>query len=114
MSTTTVSLPQRLTEIWSDEPTLYGRLATVDHKKIGKRYLATAFIFLVVGGVEALVMRAQLAAPDMDVLSSEAYNQFMSMHGTTMIFWYASPILAASAITWCRCSSARERWRSRA
>ncbi|MBN1237924.1 MAG: cytochrome c oxidase subunit I [Gammaproteobacteria bacterium] len=91
---TAVSLTQRLESIWSDPPNLYGALATIDHKKIGKRYLATAFVFLLVGGIEAVLMRIQLAGPDADILSAEAYNQIMSMHGTTMIFWYASPILA--------------------
>lgn len=87
-------LAERLEQIWSDSPTLYGSLATVDHKKIGKRYLATAMAFLFIGGIEALVLRTQLAGPNLDLISSEAYNQFMTMHGTTMIFWYAAPILA--------------------
>lgn len=88
------ALADRLSSIWSDPPTLYGSLATIDHKKIGKRYLVTAFAFLLIGGVEALAMRIQLAAPNVGLLSPEAYNQIMSMHGTTMIFWYAAPILA--------------------
>ena len=94
---TTITVAERLSQVWEDPPGLYGELATVDHKKIGKRYLVTAMIFLVVGGIEALIMRWQLALPGMEALSPEAYNQFMSMHGTTMIFWYASPILAGFA-----------------
>ena len=66
----------------------------MDHKKIGKRYLATAFLFLLLGGLEAAVMRAQLARPDQHLLTPEAYNQLFSMHGITMIFLYASPILS--------------------
>ena len=88
------TLPERLTSIWSDPPTLHGWLATIDHKKIGKRYLVTAVIFLLVGGAEALLLRAQLSLPELRLLSPEVYNQMMSMHGTTLIFWYASPILA--------------------
>ena len=88
------TLPERLTGIWSDPPTLHGWLATIDHKKIGKRYLVTAVIFLLVGGAEALLLRAQLSLPELRLLSPEVYNQMMSMHGTTLIFWYASPILA--------------------
>jgi cytochrome c oxidase subunit 1/cytochrome c oxidase subunit I+III len=88
------SLSERLTHIWSDPPTLHGALATIDHKRIGLRYLLTAFIFLLLGGVEALAMRAQLTGPDERLLSAEAYDQLMSMHGITMIFWYASPILS--------------------
>lgn len=88
------SLARRLDEIWSDKPGLRGLLGTTDHKKIGKRYLVTAFVFLVIGGIEALIMRAQLTGPNAGLLTPEMYNQIMTMHGTTMIFWYASPILA--------------------
>lgn len=84
----------RLTEIWEDPPTLRGSLGTVDHKVVGKRYLATAFVFLLLGGAEAVLMRVQLARPELRLLSAEAYNQIFTMHGVTMIFWYASPILA--------------------
>ena len=59
MTATTVE--QRLTYLWETPRTLYGWFATVDHKDLGIRYLVTAFIFLIVGGLEALVMRIQLA-----------------------------------------------------
>lgn len=85
---------ERLTALWEEPETLHAWLGTVDHKKIGKRYLVTAFIFLLVGGIEALLMRWQLAAPGQDFLTPEAYDQIFSMHGMTMIYWYASPILA--------------------
>ncbi|MEO8242928.1 MAG: cytochrome c oxidase subunit I [bacterium] len=85
---------QTLLDIWETEPGLYGWLATVDHKTIGIRYLCTAFFFLIIGGVEALVMRVQLAQPDLKVLSPDAYNQLFSMHGTTMMFLYALPMLS--------------------
>ena len=52
---------ERLTDIWESPPTLWGWLSTVDHKKIGKRYLVTAFLFLVLGGIEAAILRLQLA-----------------------------------------------------
>ena len=87
-------LAERLERIWSSPRTLYGALTSVDHKKIGLRYLATAFVFLLLGGLEAGAMRAQLARPETRLLSPEAYDQLFSMHGTTMIFWYASPILS--------------------
>jgi len=51
-------------------------------------------LFLVVGGLEALIMRLQLARADQTLLTPEAYNQIFTMHGITMIFWYASPILS--------------------
>ena len=88
------SLQKRLEETWKTPKTLFGELATVDHKKIGKRYLVTAFTFLLLGGLAAGAMRAQLARPESRLLSPEAYNQLFSMHGITMIFWYASPILS--------------------
>jgi heme/copper-type cytochrome/quinol oxidase subunit 1 len=88
------SAAERLAQIWETPRTLYGALATVDHKEVGKRYLVTAFIFLVLGGIEAALLRAQLARPGQHLLSSQAYNQFFSMHGITMLFWYASPILS--------------------
>src|ERR671938_1391235 len=87
-------LESKLEEIWEAPHTLFGWLGTVDHKRIGMRYLATAMVFLVVGGVEALVMRLQLAGPERAVLSPEGYGQYFSMHGITMILWYAAPILS--------------------
>ncbi len=88
---------ERLTDIWESPPTLWGWLSTVDHKKIGKRYLVTAFLFLVIGGIEAAILRLQLARSDQALLTPEAYNQIFTMHGMTMIFWYASPILSGFA-----------------
>ena len=87
-------LRRRLLETWETAPGLCGWLATVDHKTIGIRYLCTAFCFLLVGGAEALIMRVQLAQPNLKVLSPDAYNQLFSMHGTTMMFLYALPILS--------------------
>ena len=83
---------ERLWYLWQDEPGIRGFFGTVDHKKLGKRYIATAFFFLVLGGLLALLMRLQLAAPQSRVLGPEAYNQVFTMHGTVMIFWYAQPI----------------------
>ena len=85
---------QRLAQIWETPRSLYGTFATVDHKKVGVRYLVTAFVFLVLGGLEAAVLRAQLARPGLHLISPAVYNQIFSMHGITMLFWYASPILS--------------------
>lgn len=95
MSTTAEA--QRLKSIWETPKSMWGWFATVDHKEIGLRYLVTAFIFMAIGGVEALIMRVQLARPDQALLSPETYDQLFSMHGITMIFWYASPILSGFA-----------------
>ena len=95
---TTAAIENRLTSLWETPKTLYGWFATVDHKELGIRYLVTAFVFLIVGGVEALLMRIQLTRSDLAFLSPEAYDQMFTMHGVTMIFWYASPILSGFAV----------------
>jgi cytochrome c oxidase subunit I len=87
----------RLLALWDRPHTIWGWFTSVDHKDVGKRYLVTAFLFLLVGGIEAILIRLQLARPDAAVLTPEAYDQIFTMHGMTMIFWYASPILSGFA-----------------
>ena len=70
---------------------------TVDHKKIGIMYGAAAIFFLIIGGVEALLIRMQLWAPRGSLLSANLYNQVYTMHGTTMVFLVVMPIGAAFA-----------------
>jgi len=70
---------------------------TVDHKKIGILYGATALFFFIIGGLEALLIRAQLWAPRGTLLSADQYNQVFTMHGTTMVFLVVMPIGAAFA-----------------
>jgi cytochrome c oxidase subunit I len=84
----------KLLELWETAPGIKGFFSTVDHKQIGIRYIVTAFIFLALGGVEALLMRLQLAGPNLHYLTPQQYNQLFSTHGMTMIFLYASPILS--------------------
>jgi cytochrome c oxidase subunit 1 len=69
-------------------------LTTTDHKKIGILYLYTALVFFILGGVEALMIRTQLAVPENTFLTPEKYNQVMTMHGTTMIFLVIVPVWA--------------------
>ena len=83
-----------LTAIWKTHPGFVGWLSSVDHKEIGKRYLITAFLFLLIGGLEALIMRAQLARPNQTLLTPGQYNQLFTMHGVTMVFLYALPMLS--------------------
>ncbi|MEO7456565.1 MAG: cytochrome c oxidase subunit I [Gemmatimonadaceae bacterium] len=85
---------ERLTAIWETPAGWRGTLSSVDHKTIGLRYLVTAILFLVVGGVEALIMRTQLATSGQHLVSAETYNELFSMHGVTMIFLYAAPVLS--------------------
>jgi cytochrome c oxidase subunit I len=82
----------RLERIWAERPGLLGWLTTLDHKRIGLLYFFTSLAFFGAGGVEALLMRAQLASPNADVLSPEAYDQAMTMHGLTMIFLFVIPM----------------------
>ncbi|MFN2588517.1 MAG: cytochrome c oxidase subunit I [Actinomycetota bacterium] len=88
----TVAAPRRSL---LDRPTaktgVWGWITTVDHKKIGILYGATAFVFFILGGLQAIVIRLQLAQPNGDVLSADAYNQFFTMHGLTMIFLVVMP-----------------------
>jgi cytochrome c oxidase subunit 1 len=73
-------------------------LTTTDHKKIGYLYLITSFIYFLIGGVMALVIRAQLAAPGLTVVQTkEQYNQLFTMHGTIMLLMFATPLFAAFA-----------------
>jgi cytochrome c oxidase subunit I len=69
-------------------------LVTVDHKRIGILYIATALVFFFAGGMLALLMRAQLATPDESVITKNRYDEVMTMHGTTMVFLVVVPILA--------------------
>jgi cytochrome c oxidase subunit 1 len=70
---------------------------TVDHKKLGIMYGVTAFVFFLIGGFEALLIRLQLMQPDGKVLSASVYNQMFTMHATTMVFLFVMPMAAAFA-----------------
>jgi cytochrome c oxidase subunit 1 len=74
---------------------LWSWLTTIDHKRIGLLYGVSAFLFLLLGGVEALIIRAQLARPENDLVSAQRYNELFTMHGTTMIFLAIMPLSSA-------------------
>jgi cytochrome c oxidase subunit I+III len=80
---------------WSRPPGLWGWLTTVDHKDVGRRYIITAFVFFVLGGIEAALIRIQLARPENGLIGPDAYNQIFSTHGTTMMFLFAVPVMTA-------------------
>jgi cytochrome c oxidase subunit I len=82
--------PKKTTGVWS-------WFTTIDHKKIGILYAVTALIFFVVGGLEALLIRLQLAQPNGNVLTAGQYNQLFTMHGTTMVFLLGMPLSVAFA-----------------
>ena len=73
---------------------IWSWVTTVDHKRIGVLYGVTAFAFFLIGGMEALLIRTQLAVPGNRLIHPETYNQLFTMHGTTMMFLYAAPILS--------------------
>src|SRR2546426_6732336 len=79
----------------TDAKGLKSWLTTIDHKRIGLLYFWTAFTFFLIGGLEALVIRAQLAQPNGEVVSAETFNQLFTMHGTTMIFLALMPLGAS-------------------
>src|SRR3984893_6823356 len=82
-----VSLPSRLHE-W---------LVTVDHKRLGILYIATALFFFAVGGILAALMRLQLAYPNGSIVPPEVFNRLLTMHGTTMVFLVGMPFFAGLA-----------------
>src|SRR3954466_1278915 len=86
-------LERQLDQIWGTSPTLWGWMTTVDHKLIGKRYIITALVFLMLGGLSALTMRLQLGSPDNTLVGPDVYNQLFTMHGSTMMFLFAVPVM---------------------
>jgi cytochrome c oxidase subunit I len=88
------AVAERLTSLWETPKNVVAWLTTVDHKKLGKRYIVTGFVFLFLGGVEALLLRVQLIRPENQFLPPEAFNQLFTMHGTTMMFLFLQPVLS--------------------
>src|SRR5207253_3171290 len=80
---------------YQSESGIWSWLTTVDHKRIGALYLYTSLSWFAIGGLEAVIMRAQLMGPNGTVVSAETFNQLFTMHGTTMIFLVVMPMSAA-------------------
>ena len=74
---------------------------TTDHKKIGIMYLVTTFVFFMLGGIEALLMRSPALGPNNTLLGGERFNQPLTLHGTTMVFLFVVPVMPGSATTSC-------------
>jgi cytochrome c oxidase subunit I len=89
---------EELHRTWRNKPGLLGWLSVTTHQQIGKRYIGTAFLFLLLGGLEALLMRLQLAAPENTLLGPVRYNQIFTLHGTTMMFLFAVPVMEGMGI----------------
>ncbi len=86
-----------LDETWADPPGLFGWFAAVNHKTIAKRFLVTTLAFFAGGGLLAALMRMQLAKPENGLMGPDLYNQVFTMHGTTMMFLFAVPVMQAMA-----------------
>jgi len=95
---TGAKLEARLERTWRRPPGILGWLATVDHKEIGRRYIITALLFLALGGMLSLAMRLQLAQPDSNLISAQRYNELFTMHGSTMMFLFAVPVMEGVAV----------------
>jgi cytochrome c oxidase subunit 1 len=89
---------RRLERAWKAPRGLFGWLTDVNHTTIGRRYIVTAFIFFALAGIEALTMRLQLMSPENDLIGPDFYNQIFTMHGSTMMFLFAVPVMQGMAI----------------
>jgi cytochrome c oxidase subunit I+III len=87
-----------LEQTWRDPPGLLGWISAVNHKTVGKRFIVTAFGFFVSAGALALLMRLQLARPESRLIGPDFYNQLFTMHGTTMMFLFAVPVMQAMSV----------------
>jgi cytochrome c oxidase subunit I+III len=103
-----VSLPRRpveeaetrekLERTWSEPGGAVGFFSSVSHTTLGLRFVVTAFCFFLLGGIEALLMRLQLARPENHFLGPDRYNQLFTVHGSTMMFLFAVPVMEGMAI----------------
>ncbi|GAB3648940.1 cytochrome c oxidase subunit I [Ramlibacter alkalitolerans] len=87
-----------LDETWKDPPGFFGWFCAVNHKVIGKRFLVTCLVFFALGGLLAATMRMQLSRPGNTLVGPDLYNQIFTMHGSTMMFLFAVPVMQAVAI----------------
>src|SRR5215831_4217088 len=93
MSTDSIALPGGYEASRPFVDRLHEWVTTVDHKRLGILYILFALFFLVIGGIEATIMRIQLIRPQNDFVSPEVFNRMFTMHGTTMIFFVAMPVV---------------------
>src|SRR5208283_3903368 len=93
MASESIALPRAAETTRGITERLHEWVVTVDHKKLGLMYILYALVFLVIGGIEATIIRIQLIVPHNNFVSPQVFNRMMTMHGTTMIFFVAMPIL---------------------
>lgn len=93
----TVDVLEEINRPHADEQKLLSWVTTVDHKRVGILYILLAVVFLVIGGIEALLIRVQLSVPNNTFLSPQLFNQLFTLHGTTMVFLVGMPVFAGFA-----------------
>lgn len=93
-----LKLHRELSAIWQAPPGFRGTISTVNHSDIGRRLILTAFAFFAIGGVLAMLIRAQLATPNSAFVGPEIYNQLFTMHGSIMMFLFAIPMFEGVAM----------------
>jgi cytochrome c oxidase subunit I+III len=89
---------ERLEKIWSDPPGFFGWFRALQNDALGGRIMSVAFVFFVLGGIMALLMRTQLLLPENDFVSAQTFNELFTMHGSTMMFLFSVPLLEGFAI----------------
>jgi heme/copper-type cytochrome/quinol oxidase subunit 1 len=89
---------QVLERTWQSPSGFWGWLSNVHHQAIGTRFIVTAFVFFLLGGILAALMRLQLARPESHLLGPDLYKQIFTMHGTTMMFLFAVPIMQGMGV----------------
>jgi cytochrome c oxidase subunit 1 len=91
-------LREALENVWSPRPGFYGWLTDADHKSVGVRYIITAFVFFALAGLQAATIRLQLSRPENNVVGPDLYNQLFSVHGSSMMFLFAVPVMLGIGI----------------
>jgi cytochrome c oxidase subunit 1/cytochrome c oxidase subunit I+III len=89
---------EKLCDVWQPRKGIIGWLSAVNHKNIGARYIVTGFMFFALAGIAALLMRTQLAVPENTFLNAQQYDQLFTVHGVTMMFLFAVPIMLGVGI----------------
>ena len=86
-------LEKRMDALWGNPPGFVGWMSAVNHRAVGKRFIVTSLVFLLIAGLEAVIMRLQLARPMGEITTPEGFNQLFTMHGSSMMFLFAVPFL---------------------
>ncbi len=93
-----LALHRGLDRVWRNDAGLWGQITAVNHTTLGLRFMGTALVFFAIGGILAMLIRAQLATPEGAFLDTDLYNQIFTMHGSIMMFLFAIPMLEGLAI----------------